>query len=280
MASSSYLVATASQGPTFFHMHDWVLVTGAAHRLGREIALAFARSGWSVVCHYQRSESAALGLVGELQSLGVSAAAVGGGLDTGEAVAQVFEKAQAHAGPGLRCIVNNASLFEPDSGHDFSDDLALQQLRVNLLAPMHMGQHLARLHAHSPAGQASVVHVLDQKVFNLNPDYFSYTLSKLGLERAVRLQAQSLAPQIRVNAVAPGLMYLSGPQTQANFDMAAQVNLLRRPIDPTDVAQAAVFLAQTASITGTCIQVDNGQHLVPLARDVLFVVDDMLSSQP
>jgi NAD(P)-dependent dehydrogenase (short-subunit alcohol dehydrogenase family) len=280
MASSSYLVATVSQGPTFFHMHDWVLVTGAAHRLGREIALAFARSGWSVVCHYQRSESAAHALVGELQSLGVSAAAVGGGLDTGEAVAQVFEQAQAHAGPGLRCIVNNASLFEPDTGHDFSDDLALQQLRVNLLAPMHMGQHLARLHAHSPAGRASVVHVLDQKVFNLNPDYFSYTLSKLGLERAVRLQAQSLAPQIRVNAVAPGLMYLSGPQTQANFDMAAQVNLLRQPIDPKDVAQAAVFLAQTASITGTCIQVDNGQHLVPLARDVLFVVDDMLSSQP
>jgi enoyl-[acyl-carrier-protein] reductase (NADH) len=75
-------------------------------------------------------------------------------------------------------------------------------------------------------------------------------------------------------------MYLSGPQTQANFDIAAQVNLLRRPIDPQDVAQAAVFLAHTASITGTCIQVDNGQHLVPLARDVLFVVDDMLATKP
>ena len=261
-------------------MHDWVLVTGAAHRLGREMALAFARSGWSVLCHYQRSEAAAQDLVRELQNLGVSAAAVGGALDSGEAVAQLFEQAQAHAGPSLRCIVNNASLFEPDSGHDFSDDLALQQLRVNLLAPMHMGQHLARLHAHSPAGQASVVHVLDQKVFNLNPDYFSYTLSKLGLERAVRLQAQSLAPQIRVNAVAPGLMYLSGPQTQANFDIAAQANLLRRPIDPKDVAQAALFLANTPSITGTCIQVDNGQHLVPMARDVLFVVDELLKTKP
>jgi NAD(P)-dependent dehydrogenase (short-subunit alcohol dehydrogenase family) len=279
MASSSYLVATVSQGPTLFYMHDWVLVTGAAHRLGREMALAFARGGWSVLCHYQRSEAAAQDLVRELQNLGVSAAAVGGALDSGEAVAQLFEQAQAHAGPSLRCIVNNASLFEPDSGHDFSDDLALQQLRVNLLAPMHMGQHLARLHAHSPAGQASVVHVLDQKVFNLNPDYFSYTLSKLGLERAVRLQAQSLAPQIRVNAVAPGLMYISGPQTQANFDMAAQVNLLRRPIDPKDVAQAALFLANTPSITGTCIQVDNGQHLVPMARDVLFVVDELLKTK-
>ena len=246
----------------------------------RFMALAFARSGWSVLCHYQHSKAAAEELVRELTTLGVSAAAVGGALDTAEAVAQVFEQALAHAGPGLRCIVNNASLFEPDSGRDFSDEMALQQLRVNLLAPMHMGQHLARLHAHSPAGRASMVHVLDQKVFNLNPDYFSYTLSKLGLERAVRLQAQSLAPQLRVNAVAPGLMYLSGPQTQANFDMAAQVNLLRRPIDPQDVAQAAVFLAQTASITGTCIQVDNGQHLVPLARDVLFVVDELLKTKP
>ena len=132
-------------------MHDWVLVTGAAHRLGREMALAFARSGWSVLCHYQRSKDAAAELVRELTTLGVSAAAVGGALDTGEAVAQVFEQALAHAGPGLRCIVNNASLFEPDSGRDFSDEMALQQLRVNLLAPMHMGQHLARLHANSPA---------------------------------------------------------------------------------------------------------------------------------
>jgi len=100
------------------------------------------------------------------------------------------------------------------------------------------------------------------------------------LERAVRLQAQSLAPTLRVNAIAPGLLYPSGPQTQANFDIAAQVNLLRRPIDPQDVAQAAVFLASTASITGTCIQVDNGQHLVPLARDVLFVVDELLQNKP
>ena len=142
--------------------------------------------------------------------------------------------------------------------------------------------HLVAHHhpVQSAAGHASLVHVLDQKVFNLNPDYFSYTLSKLALERAVRLQAQSLAPTLRVNAIAPGLLYPSGPQTQANFDIAAQVNLLRRPIDPQDVAQAAVFLASTASITGTCIQVDNGQHLVPLARDVLFVVDELLQNKP
>ena len=117
--------------------------------------------------------------------------------------------------------------------------------------------------------------MLDQKVYNLNPDYFSYTLSKLALERAVSLQAQSLAPTLRVNAVAPGLMYLSGPQTQDNFNRASQANLLRQPINPADVASSVVFLAGNASITGTTVRVDNGQHLLPLARDVMFVVKEL-----
>jgi NAD(P)-dependent dehydrogenase (short-subunit alcohol dehydrogenase family) len=122
------------------------------------------------------------------------------------------------------------------------------------------------------------VHVLDQKVFNLNPDYFSYTLSKLALERAVSLQAQSLAPTLRVNAVAPGLMYLSGPQTQDNFDRASRANLMRRPLDPRDVASSVLFLATNPGITGTTIRVDNGQHLVPSPRDIMFVTDALLNT--
>jgi NAD(P)-dependent dehydrogenase (short-subunit alcohol dehydrogenase family) len=139
---------------------------------------------------------------------------------------------------------------------------------------------MAALHADGAAAHTkpSVIHVLDQKVFNLNPDYFSYTLSKLALERAVSLQAQSLAPTLRVNAVAPGLMYLSGPQTQDNFNRAASANLLRQPINPADVASSVVFLASNASITGTTVRVDNGQHLVPLARDVMFVVEELFKS--
>jgi NAD(P)-dependent dehydrogenase (short-subunit alcohol dehydrogenase family) len=118
-----------------------------------------------------------------------------------------------------------------------------------------------------------VIHVLDQKVYNLNPDYFSYTLSKLALERAVALQAQALAPRMRVNAVAPGLMYVSGPQSEDNFARASRVNLLQRPIAPADVARAAVFLAGNAGCTGATLAVDNGQHLVPLGRDVMFALD-------
>ena len=119
-----------------------------------------------------------------------------------------------------------------------------------------------------------MIHILDQKVYNLNPDYFSYTVTKLALERAVALQAQALAPRVRVCGVAPGLMYLSGPQTQENFDRASRVNLLKRATDPADVARSCLFLAQTKSIPGTTLSVDSGQHLVPLARDVMFAVGD------
>ena len=120
----------------------------------------------------------------------------------------------------------------------------------------------------------SIIHVLDQKVFNLNPDYFSYTVSKLALERTVALQAQALAPRIRVCGVAPGLMFLSGPQTQDNFDRASRVNLMQQAIDPAQVAATCVFLAQNPCITGVTLCVDNGQHLVPLERDVMFAVQD------
>jgi NAD(P)-dependent dehydrogenase (short-subunit alcohol dehydrogenase family) len=280
-------------------MRSWALITGGSVRLGREIGLAFARAGWNVACHYNRSDAQAHALCAELRALGVNALAVQGELEDEASCQRIFDTTVATTGAALRCVVNNASLFVPDEGDNFDEAQALAQLKVNLMAPMRFGKWLANLHASSqqapeqtatlaasasasaPAShqpKPSVIHVLDQKVFNLNPDYFSYTLSKLALERAVSLQAQSLAPTLRVNAVAPGLMYLSGPQTQDNFNRAAQANLLRQPINPADVASSVLFLAQNASITGTTLRVDNGQHLVPLARDVMFVVEELFKS--
>jgi NAD(P)-dependent dehydrogenase (short-subunit alcohol dehydrogenase family) len=275
-------------------MRSWALITGGSVRLGREIGLAFARAGWNVACHYNHSETQAHALCAELRALGVDALAVQGDLENEASCQSIFDTTVAITGTALQCVVNNASLFVPDEGADFDEAQALAQIKVNLMAPMRFGKWMAALHgASAPSGdktaatsttpalasaKPSVIHVLDQKVFNLNPDYFSYTLSKLALERAVSLQAQSLAPTLRVNAVAPGLMYLSGPQTQDNFNRAASANLLRHPINPTDVASSVVFLAGNASITGTTMRVDNGQHLVPLARDVMFVVEELFKS--
>jgi NAD(P)-dependent dehydrogenase (short-subunit alcohol dehydrogenase family) len=266
-------------------MRSWALITGGSVRLGREIGLAFARAGWNVACHYNRSDAEAHALCTELRALGVEALAVQGELEDEASCQRIFDTTVAQTGAALHCVVNNASLFVPDLGTDFDEAQALAQIKVNLMAPMRFGKWMAALHASNPAStthsaqaKPSVIHVLDQKVFNLNPDYFSYTLSKLALERAVSLQAQSLAPTLRINAVAPGLMYLSGPQTQDNFNRAASANLLREPINPADVASSVVFLANNASITGNTVRVDNGQHLVPLARDVMFVVEELFKS--
>ena len=261
-------------------MTQWVLVTGGAKRLGRCMSEAFAQAGWGVAVHYSQSQAEALALCEALRATGVAAQAVPGTLDSAEAVAQLFATAQAAMGGPAQAIVCNASLFEPDTGRDMQPDLLMQQLQVNLAAPMQLGSLLAKAHAAQPARDVaqpapSLVHVLDQKVYNLNPDYFSYTLSKLALERAVGLQAQALAPQLRVNAVAPGLMFVSGPQSEGNFASASRVNLMGQPIDPMDVARAAVFLASTASCTGATLSVDMGQHLVPLGRDVMFALDHL-----
>jgi NAD(P)-dependent dehydrogenase (short-subunit alcohol dehydrogenase family) len=255
-----------------------VLVTGGAHRLGAEIVRQFAAAGWRVWCHYQRSEAAAQSLQKALQAAGAQVHLVQTDLADSQQVQDMVAQITQSHGP-LDCLVNNASLFEPDAGSAMDLPGARQQLEVNLIAPLALASLMAGQAAPDAApGQRSVIHILDQKVFNLNPDYFSYTVSKLALERSVALQAQALAPALRVCGVAPGLMYLSGPQTQDNFDRASRVNLMRQPIDPAQVAATCLFLAQNPCITGTTVCVDNGQHLVPLERDVMFLAETKASS--
>lgn len=265
-------------------MHQrWVLITGGGLRLGREFCLAFARAGWNIACHYLRSRDAAEATCAEARTLGVQALAFQADLSDRGAVAPLLDQVYAACGTLPRALVNNASLFEPDNAADFGNDLARvdRQLHTNTLSPLLLASDWAgRWQAHDrarppAAGSARpiAIHVLDQKVFNLNPDYFSYTLSKLALERAVALQAQALAPHVRVVGLAPGLMYPSGPQSQDNYDRAARVNLLRAPLDAAHVAQTGVFFAENPAITGITLCVDNGQHLVPLERDVMFMIE-------
>lgn len=252
-----------------------VLITGGAQRLGKQLVGAFAKEGWKVWCHYQRSEAQAKALQSEMDACGLPVHLVQADLGDPSDILKMMDYIEQHSGP-LHTVVNNASLFEPDEGTRVSLDSAKRQMDVNLMAPMYLGQLLASQQTARVGFDACVIHILDQKVFNLNPDYFSYTLSKLALERAVGLQAQALAPAVRVCGVAPGLMYLSGPQEEGNFALASKINLRRTATDPNDVAKTCVFLASTPSITGTTLCVDNGQHLVPLRRDVMFVVDEWI----
>ena len=252
-----------------------VLVTGGARRLGAELCRAFAAAGWRVLCHFNSSRADAQALQQELQEQGAHLELVQADLADPAARRAMMQHIATQWGP-LQALVNNASLFMPDTGENYTEALAMQQIGVNLLAPLDLARLMAQQHPADAIAACCAIHVLDQKVFNLNPDYFSYTTSKLALERAVSLQAQALAPRMRVCGVAPGLLFQSGPQQADNFAAASHANLLRRPIHPQDVARTCVFLAQTPATTGATLCVDNGQHLVPLPRDILFVVDELL----
>ena len=257
----------------------WVLVTGAARRLGRAVSLHFAHAGWNVLAHYRRSAAAADRLRSEVEQLGRRCQLVQADLVRPDAAVAVLDAAAGQPLP--RCIVNNASLFATDDALSAHAAQLQKHLSTNTVTPLLLANELARrLPVDVAAGQHSVVHVLDQKVHNLNPDYFSYTVSKLALAGSVALQAQALAPRVRVCGLSPGLMFRSGPQSQANFDRASRVNLLQRAIDPDDVARCALFIAQNSSLNGTIIQADNGQHLLPLRRDVMFAVDSAPEVRP
>jgi NAD(P)-dependent dehydrogenase (short-subunit alcohol dehydrogenase family) len=256
-------------------MNKSVLITGGALRLGAELCTQFAVAGWTVWCHYQHSEAAAMDLCEKLNGRGHTARPVQADLGDSTQRQRMMTKIESITG-SLRCLVNNASSFEPDSADQFDIASARSQLEVNLLAPMELSSLMAQsISKNQCSGISSIIHVLDQKVFNLNPSYFSYTVTKLALERTVSLQAQALAPKLRVCGVAPGLMYLSGPQSPKNFEHASQINLLRRATDPSQVAATCLFLAENNCITGVTVPVDNGQHLIPLPKDVMYVIEDL-----
>jgi len=248
------------------------LVTGAAKRIGRAIALALAQRGWDVVVHYGQSEADALVLVQEILDSGRNAKAIQCDLADEAAVKELLMRADALLGPGsapISCIVNNASLFERDSATDFSQSTLDAHMHPNLVAPILLAQ---ALHAATPPGkQAVVVNLLDQKLFNMNPDFFSYTLSKAALHSATTMLAQALAPTVRVVGVAPGITMISGDQTPEGFAKAHARTPLGRSSTPEDVAAAVCFAAESPAMTGTTLLVDGGQHLLPSPRDVMFV---------
>jgi NAD(P)-dependent dehydrogenase (short-subunit alcohol dehydrogenase family) len=252
-----------------------VLITGGAKRLGAQLCKTFTQAGWRVACHYNQSQSAAEELVNSLNQEGGDCTLFKADLADTMAVKHLFNHVLTTLGR-IDCIINNASIFERDEGINFTVEQFLHHQSVNLLTPLVLGQALAAQQTNQSTQNQHlpcIVHILDQKVDNLNPDYFSYTVSKLALRDCVRLQAQALAPYVRVLGVSPGLIYVSGPQSEENFKRAASINLLKTPTDPSNVAKAVLDLVSNPAINGAIVQVDSGQHLLPLARDVMFLVE-------
>ena len=258
-------------------------MTGAAKRLGREIALQFAHRGWDVAVHYGRSEQEAQETIREIKMMGVEAQAFPADLADEAATKDLF-LAVSKLFPNLVCLVNSASIFEYDranSSTPLSGKTLQDHMQVNLTAPILLSQMMFEYQKNksnkfdvipevSPAFIPSVIQLLDQKLINLNPDYLSYTLSKAALLSSVGLLAMDFAPHLRVVGLAPGISLPSGDQTNDGFTKAHQMTPLGKSSTPSDIAKAAVFLAESSAITGTTLYVDGGQHLLPSSRDVMF----------
>ncbi len=242
-----------------------VLVTGSAKRLGREIALALARAGWQVAVHYRGSVDAAMLTVADCEQLGVTAAAFDADLADETAVRGLLPRVVAHFGQ-VDAVVNSAALFEHDSAATFGYAALEKHLRANTGAPILLAQAL-HTHVRARTGKGVVVNMLDQKLWNQNPDFLSYTLSKAALEAANTMLAMALAPDVRVVGVAPGLTLTSEYLSPEKFAALHQLSPLGRSSTPEDVAGAVKFALENASLTGTTLLVDGGQHLMRFQRD-------------
>ncbi|MEY3719670.1 MAG: hypothetical protein RL618_189 [Pseudomonadota bacterium] len=250
------------------HTPKTALVTGAAKRLGRSIALGLAREGWDIVVHYRSSPTEAQATAAEIRQLGRQAITLDADLADEQSSRELLPRAIASIGP-ISCVVNSASLFEYDNVSSFSVQRLNQHMHANLAAPVLLSK---ALHDATPEGSQSVViNLLDQKLFNPNPDFLSYTMSKAALQSATVLLAQALAPKVRVVGLAPGLTLVSGDQTEQGFAVAHTQTPLGKGSTPDDITAAACYLANAKAITGTVLVVDGGQHLMPMARDVMFV---------
>jgi NAD(P)-dependent dehydrogenase (short-subunit alcohol dehydrogenase family) len=262
------------------------LVTGAARRIGRVIALELAHAGFDIALHHRGSDAQSLAEAGataaELRAAGARVELFAADFADPAATAALLP-AIAQAFGRVDAVVNSASRFEYDSPATFDGALLESLTRSNTAAPVTLAQALA---AQVPAQAAHarmtpcVVNILDQKLHNPNPDYFSYTLTKAALAHATVLLAQALAPSVRVCGVSPGITLVSGPMDEDEFAKAHKLTALGRSSTPEDIARAVRFLIESPAITGVDLAVDGGQHLIGQSRDVLFLaqVDDSASN--
>jgi NAD(P)-dependent dehydrogenase (short-subunit alcohol dehydrogenase family) len=245
-------------------MKHAVLITGGAKRLGAAMARAISAAGYPVIIHANTGAAEAHALAAELGNAHVVLG------DLTDNPARIIDAAIAQAGP-LFALINNASRFVMDRPASTDAAAIAAHMAPNLTAPVLLAQRFA---ATQTLESGVIINMLDQKLGNLNPDFFSYTLAKAALAAAGEMMAMAFAPKIRVCGIAPGIA-LPGPnQTEQNFARAWRANPLQRGALPEDIAAAALFILQTPSVTGTTVTVDGGEHLMHRMRDIAFLAPE------
>ena len=254
------------------------LVTGAGHRLGREMALYLARRGHDVAVHYSGSRDGAEDVVAEIRAMGRTAVALQADFLKEEEVAALLPRAAEALGGPVTTLVNNASIFEHDTVHSATRDNWDRHLDSNLRAPFVLTQALAA-QGLAPEEDATgerlatglVVNMIDQRVLKPTPEFMTYTLAKMGLWALTRTLAQALAPAIRVNGIGPGPTLRATRQSEDHFARQRAATILQRGAGPQDITAALGYLMDAPAVTGQLICIDGGQHLAWQMPDILGV---------
>jgi NAD(P)-dependent dehydrogenase (short-subunit alcohol dehydrogenase family) len=246
-------------------MTKTVLVTGAAKRLGRAIALDLAANGWNVAIHYHGSEDDADTAAQAARAFGVDAAALKCDLSQEADTATLVARAAKELGP-LIALINSASLFENDDWQSATRQSWDDHMETNLRAPMKLSQDFAR--QLPPDAKGSIINIIDQRVLKPTPQFLSYSLSKAGLHWLTTTLAQAMGPRIRVNAVGPGPTLRNARQSEDDFARQRDATILKRGADPADICAAIRYLLEAEAVTGQMLAVDGGQHLIWQTADV------------
>ena len=236
------------------------LVTGAARRIGRAIALDLACHGWTVVVHYNRSKAEAKTVVADIRANGGTAELLQADLSIEAETETLVTRAANELGP-IGLLVNNAAVFEDDSALTATRSSWNKHMEANLRAPFVLSQTMATALRDKADNKGIIINILDQRVQNLTPNFISYTLSKSGLWTLTRTLALAFAPRIRVNAIAPGPTLLSDRQSEEQFQRQWQAVPLEHGPSVSEICQAINFLIAAESVTGQLIALDGGEHL-------------------
>ena len=236
------------------------LVTGAGMRLGRAMAEALGADGWAVAVHYRGSKAGAEEAAAAIGRAGGRAELLACDLANEAARADLVAEAARKLGRPISLLVNSASTFADDTATDHSRADWDHHFEPNLRAPIHLAQQLARA---LPAGEkALVVNLIDQRVWKLTPQFFTYTLSKAALWQATQTLAQALAPNVRVNAIGPGPTLQSIHQSAQAFAAETAATLTGEGSSPDEIVRALRYFISATSVTGQMIASDGGQHLM------------------
>jgi NAD(P)-dependent dehydrogenase (short-subunit alcohol dehydrogenase family) len=249
-------------------MNKNILITGSSQRIGKELCLYFAKMGWNIAIHFNKSKKQAEVLKKEIENYGVKCVHIQGNLLNTKIIKKIITLVKKKLG-NINCIINNASIFNNDSILDFNEKSWNEHIKINLFAPATLIKEFSKIK--NLSGDKSIINILDQRIFKLTPYFFSYTISKTGLHTLTKTTAMKLAPNIRVNAIAPGPVFKNKRQTQKYFNKQSKNTLLGKSVKIEDICKTAYLLANSETITGQVIAVDSGQSLNWKTPDIIGI---------